>query len=83
MDHLGVSVQKRLLDCRGRAEMWLAMKEGRNERAKARFLSARYLGVSGFGGERSVPEDTALTGLAEAAPWEREAYGAEGMESLR
>ena len=42
-----------------------------------------YLGVSGFGGEKSVPEDTALTGLAEAAPWEREAYGAEGMESLR
>ena len=63
--------------------MWLAMKEGRNEREKARFLSARYLGVSGFGGEKSVPEDTALTGLAEAAPWEREAYGAEGMESLR
>jgi hypothetical protein len=46
-------------------------------------ISARYLGVSGFGGDKSVPEDTALTGLAEAAPWEREAYGAEGMESLR
>jgi hypothetical protein len=83
VDHLGVSVQKRLFDCRGRAEMWLAMKERRNEREKARFLSARYLGVSGFGGKKSVPEDTALTGLAEAAPWERGAYGAEGMESLR
>ena len=73
MDHLGVSVQKRFFDCRGRAEMWLAMKEGRNEWEKARFLSARYPGVSGFGGEKSVPEDTALTGLAEAAPWERKA----------
>ena len=63
--------------------MWPAMKERRNERKKVRFLPARYLGASGFGGEKSVPEDTALTGLAEAAPWEREAYGAEGMESLR
>ena len=82
-DHLGVSVQKWFFDCRGRAEMWPAMKERRNERKKVRFLPARYLGASGFGGEKSVPEDTALTGLAEAAPWEREAYGAEGMESLR
>ena len=46
----------------GGAKCWLAMKERRNEREKARFLSSRYLGVSGFGGEKSVPEDTALTG---------------------
>ena len=54
-------MQKRFFDRRGRAEMWLSMKERRNEREKARFLSSRYLGVSGFGGEKSVPEDTALT----------------------
>ena len=73
MDHLVVSVQKQLFDCRGRAECGWPLKERRNEREKARFLSARYPGVSGFGGEKSVPEDTALTGLAEAAPWERKA----------
>ena len=61
---------------------WPWKKDATSGRKRV-FLSARYLGVSGFGGEKSVPEDTALTGLAEAAPWEREAYGAEGMESLR